>query len=109
MEAGQDTLIDLQKIIGKDFNRIYITGEAVPPSLISDALGFRYGGSWVEDSEHRIILLKGNTIVYQEDIESGILNFKQSRAVSSTKLIVSKFNPYMLFISTDSTNTIVIP
>lgn len=74
IQVGQDTTIDVQSLFNSRLDLLYVSGEAMPPELISEDIGIKYLGPWVWDSEYRLILLKGHRIIYQENLHSSIEN-----------------------------------
>ena len=69
IEIGKDTIIDLSANFGGRIDCLYVSGEAIPPKQISDEIGFNYYGPWVYDSEYRIILIRDQSIIYQENLK----------------------------------------
>jgi hypothetical protein len=74
---GEDTCrIDLRQVLNVDYDSMYLFGEYTPDSEISLALRQEYvSNKTIADSKDRIILLKNNKIVYEDDFSTRFLAF----------------------------------
>jgi hypothetical protein len=66
---GSDTCyINIKEALKIDYNRMYLFGETTTANEISKILGIPYkNNKYIPDSKYRIILLKNNKIIYEDD------------------------------------------
>lgn len=70
-ESGEEFVtVYLRETLGVDFDSVAFFGGFIPPSLISEDLGIPYTRStdWLSENDIRVICLKGDSIVFEEDI-----------------------------------------
>ena len=74
---GEDSCrIDLRQVLNIDYDRMYLFCEYTPAKEISLAIGQKYmSNKTIAASEDRIILLKNNKIVYEDDFRNRFLEF----------------------------------
>jgi len=76
---GSDTCrIDLRQVLKVDYDCMYLFGEFTQPDEISSVMGIAYSSNkTIADSEFRIILLKNNQIVYEDDFYTRFMDFEE--------------------------------
>ena len=75
--SGSDTCrIDLRKVLNVDYDCMYLFCEFTQPDEISSIMGIAYSSNkTITDSKYRIILLKNNQIVYEDDFYIRYMDF----------------------------------
>ena len=60
--------IDIKDVLKIDYDKMYLFGETTMANEISKVIGIPYNNDkYISDSKYRIILLKDNKIVYEDD------------------------------------------
>lgn len=70
--------IDLRQILKVDYDCMYLFCELTQPDEISSVMGIAYSSNKsIADSEFRIILVKENKIVYEDDFSTRFMRFAE--------------------------------
>jgi len=86
--------IDLQKALNVKYEVMYLFGEYTQADDISAVMGIEYfRKKSIVDSHKRIILLRDNKIVYEDDFSTLYLRFSEITEKVDT---VNKNNPYLV-------------
>jgi hypothetical protein len=95
---GSDTCrIDLREVLKVDYDRMYLFGEFTQSDEISSVIGVVYKrNKTIADSEWRIILLKNNKIVYEDDFPTRFMSFEEITEKVDT---IHKNTPYLVHYS----------
>lgn len=68
--------IDLRQVLKVDYDCMYLFCEFTQPNEISSIMGISYNSNkTIADSEFRIILIKKNKIVYEDDYSTRFMRF----------------------------------
>jgi hypothetical protein len=68
--------IDLKKILNIDYDKVYMFGEGTRANEISKVIGIQYkNNTFLPDSKYRMIFIKNNKIVYENDFYQGKIEF----------------------------------
>lgn len=79
--------IDLQKVLGIDYDTMYMFGEYTVVDVMRNIIGIEEYGSKhpnavsVKDSYHKIILLKDHQIIYEDDFMYSRLDIKKGMII----------------------------
>ena len=92
---GSDTCrIDLREVLKVDYDRMYLFCEFTQSDDISSIIGVEYKrNKTIADSEWRIILLKNNKIVYEDDFHTRFMRFEEITDKVDT---IHKKIPYLI-------------
>ena len=68
--------INIKDALGIDFDKMFLFGETTSAKEISNIIGIPYSNNrFISDSRYRIILLKDNEIVYEDDFYQRRISF----------------------------------
>jgi hypothetical protein len=93
--------IDLRKVLKIDYDRVYLFCEFTQSDKIASVIGIAYSSDkTIADSEWRIILLKDNEIVYEDDFPTRFMRFRETTAkidtINKNLLYLLHYSPYYL-------------
>ncbi len=93
--------IDLRKVLKVDYDCMYLFGEFTQPDEISSVMGIAYSSNkTIADSERRIILLKNNQIVYEDDFHIRFMDFEEITervdTIRKNSYYLVHYSPYYL-------------
>ena len=71
-------VLDLREVLDVDYDCMYIFGEFTQPDKISSIMGIPYkSNKIITDSKYRVILLKDNNVVYEDEFHSRTMYFAE--------------------------------
>ena len=111
LECIDTCCIDLRNVLNVDYDIMYLFGEFTLDDEISSIIGIEYQENKViTDSKYRIILVKNNKIVYEDDFYQKNINFititNERDAVNCSSLFyLVHYSPFYLVTKNYYTNS----